>query len=91
MSPVLFSLRVPAALPYRNLAAEAVGRYLEVAGGSAEAAAALVAKVRAIVDSLADAGDAVDVTVVEAPDGIEVRAAGGGRTARCGVPRPVRG
>ena len=48
--PDAFSMLVPLAAPYRALAPDLASRYAELAGGSAEAAAALASAVTAAID-----------------------------------------
>jgi len=50
--PDAFSMLVPIAAPFRALAPELAGRYVELAGGSAEVAATLATAVTAAIDRL---------------------------------------
>ncbi len=90
MSSVVFSLRVPAETPFRELAGEVAGRYLEVTGGSVAAAASFATEVGRVVDAVATAGAEIDLTVSTSAIGIEVCVTSAGRTERCTVPLPAR-
>ena len=83
---------VPIAEPYRALAPDLAARYTELAGGSADAGAALASAVKAAIDRVsagaaAGAGVALDFT----PDasGIRVELSCDGRRESVDVAIPV--
>jgi len=92
--PDAFSLIVPVASPYRALAPDLAARYAELAGGSADAAAALASAVTAAIDRLA-AGEAAgaEVALAFTPDtsGIRVEVSCNGRRESVDVPMSVAG
>ena len=72
--PDAFSMLVPLASPYRALAPDLASRYTELAGGSAEAAAALASAVTAAIDRVsADAEPHAAVGLAFRPEGTGIR------------------
>jgi hypothetical protein len=81
MSSPAFLLRVPAALPFRALASDLVGRYVELRGGSDSDRAAFVEIFQQALDRVADGADAdVEVSCIARPSGFDVALRCGGRS-----------
>jgi hypothetical protein len=90
--PDAFSMLVPLATPYRALAPDVAARYAELAGGSADAAAALASAVTAAIDRIsAGAGPEAAVGLAFTPDatGIRVEVSCNGRLESVDVAIPV--
>jgi hypothetical protein len=81
MSPPAFSLRVPAKSPFKALASDVVGRYVELRGGSESERAAFVEIFEQALDRVADGADAdVEVSCVAVPSGFDVALRCAGRS-----------
>ena len=72
--PDAFSMIVPVAEPYRALAPDLAARYAELAGGSADAAAALASAVTSAIDRMAvGAAAGTEVALAFTPDAGAIR------------------
>ncbi|HXT70777.1 MAG TPA: hypothetical protein VN700_13535 [Vicinamibacterales bacterium] len=90
--PDAFSMVVPVAEPYRALAPDVASRYAELAGGSADAAAALASAVTAAIDRMAaGAAAGAEVSLAFTPDtgGIRVDVSCNGHRESVDVSIPV--
>ena len=90
--PDAFSLLVPLDTPYRSLATDLAGRYVELSGGSAETAAALAGAVSAALERLAAGAEPhAPVGLAFTPEGrgIRVELSCSGRRESLDVTLPV--
>jgi hypothetical protein len=83
-----FELRLSTDPPYRALAADVAGRFVELAGGAAAEATAFGADVGAAVEALAPGVPSLDLAFRANGDGVEVAidAAGRSRVVRRRLP-----
>jgi len=72
MSESTFTLRVPAAEPFRSLACAAGARVLESRGGSKPEAQAFEHALQAAASGVAEGVEHLEVTVATGPNGIDV-------------------
>jgi hypothetical protein len=85
-----FTLRVPADSRFRPLAPDVVGRYVEIAGGSASDREAAVRAVTEALDQLgASSDDHVDLVCTPLASGVEVTIRCGGRQSVVQHPLPA--
>ena len=78
----VFTLTVPSDARFRALIGEVVGRYLELAGGTADEGRALAAEVSAAVDRLQGGeSSTVAATVRTSAGDVSIRLQDGGRSA----------
>jgi hypothetical protein len=90
MSVPAFSLRVPADAAFRGLAADVVGRYGELSGGTPAERDAVTAALNGAIDELdASPGEAVDLECTAGAAGLDVAVRSGGRSAAVHHPRPA--
>jgi len=90
---VAFTISLPAESPFRELASDVAGKYVELVGGSAADAEALASSVAGEIETLAGGpGAAVDVRLVFEPTatGVDVTVQCDGRTAVVTRPLPAR-